>query len=740
MSPNTAANPPRPVRRRPSLLASFRPKTAIAGADLPLPPLPSRPHTGVWVPHKDGSYREAVSPFSHEIAVCDSSARKQHHQQQQQVQSGSFATPNFLDLEPENHNVFPLLKTRHRASKSFSNLRHGVTHELRAVARRLSLTIRHKSSKYSLSVPMAGNDDGNTSDDYRSADSGAVVGFQTCRSFHGPSASSLNTLNRHGSPPPPLPYVTDPIPGNGSEPPILPDDLSRGAAARAAAAAQNEMVKIGRVSSQDDSKIFEFETAPIEESDVAGDSESGIDVNLQNRVDVSEDDSEVVRKNPMDYLPAELMAHVLSFLDSDSLKQAELVSHQWHELASSHHVWRAALWHEYKRWPKAGKLANGQPKYMGLGRIRPNQDWKKMFAVRRALESRWKKGKAAAIFLHGHKDSVYCVQFDENKILTGSRDRTIRVWDAHYPWPCIKVIGVPPDPPSPFRQGRLVFEAPEDDESARLPFISICPTIHSSPDHVTPASATGDYHRGSILCLQYDDEILVTGSSDHICIVWDIKNDYKAIRRLTGHQAGVLDVCFDDKYIVSCSKDTTICIWDRRTGELVKRLLGHRGPVNSVQLRGELIVSASGDGVAKLWNITSGLCIKEFTSRNRGLACVEFSEDARTILAGGNDELIYQFDANTGELVNELKGHWALVRSLHMDSTNGRIVSGSYDRSVRVYDAASGQLSISLTTWTSSWILGAKSDYRRIVAAGQDGRAVIMDFGYGLDGIEMLEE
>lgn len=296
MSPNTAANLPRPVRRRPSLLASFRPKTAIAGADLPLPPLPSRPHTGVWVPHKDGSYREAVSPFSHEIAVCDSSARKQHHQQQQ-VQSGSFATPSFLDLEPENHNAFPLLKTRHRASKSFSNLRHGVTHELRAVARRLSLTIRHKSSKYSLSVPMAGNDDGNTSDDYRSADSGAVVGFQTCRSFHGPPASSLNTLNRHGSPPPPLPCVTDPIPGNGSEPPILPDDLSRGAAARAAAAAQNEMVKIGRVTSQDDSKIFEFETAPIEESDVAGDSESGIDVNLQNRVDVSEDDSEVVRKS-----------------------------------------------------------------------------------------------------------------------------------------------------------------------------------------------------------------------------------------------------------------------------------------------------------------------------------------------------------------------------------------------------------------------------------------------------------
>ncbi|EGE85066.1 F-box and WD40 domain-containing protein [Blastomyces dermatitidis ATCC 18188] len=736
MSPNTSANPPRSVRRRPSLLAGFRPKTATTGADpplAPLPPLPSRPHTGVWVPHKDGSYREAVSPFSHEIAVCDPGTG-----QLQPQQPGYIATPTLV--ESEDDNTFPSLKTRHRASKSFSNLRHGVTHELRAVARRLSLTLRHKSSKYNLAVPMGGKDDGNTSDDYRSADSGAVMGPRPGRSFHRPSYSNLNALNRYGSPPPPVPYVADPIPGNGSEPPILPDDLSRGAAARAAAAAQNEMVKIGRVASGGDSKIFESETVLLEESDVSGDSESGIDVNLQNNVDVSKDDSEVVRKNPMDYLPAELMAHVLSFLDADSLRQTELVSHQWNELASSHHVWREAFWHEYKRGPNTGKVANGQPRYMGLGRVRPNQDWKKMFAVRRALESRWKEGKAAAIYLHGHKDSVYCVQFDEDKIITGSRDRTIRVWDAHYPWPCLKIIGAPPDPKSPSTLGRLVIDPPDDDDAARIPFISISPPARSSPDLFSPTSATGDYHRASILCLQFDDEILVTGSSDHTCIVWDIKSDYRAIRRLTGHQAGVLDVCFDDKYIVTCSKDTTICIWDRRTGDLVKRLLGHRGPVNSAQLRGELIVSASGDGVAKLWNITSGLCIKEFPSRNRGLACVEFSEDARTILAGGNDEVIYQFDANTGELVDELKGHWGLVRSLHMDSANGRIVSGSYDRSVKVYDAASGQLSISLANWTTSWILGAKSDYRRIVAAGQDGRTVIMDFGYGLDGIELLEE
>lgn len=36
-----------------------------------------------------------------------------------------------------------------------------------------------------------------------------------------------------------------------------------------------------------------------------------------------------------------------------------------------------------------------------------------MAIVRRNLDQRWKDGKAAAIYLKGHTDTVYCVQFDE---------------------------------------------------------------------------------------------------------------------------------------------------------------------------------------------------------------------------------------------------------------------------------------------------------------------------------------
>jgi F-box and WD-40 domain protein 1/11 len=248
-----------------------------------------------------------------------------------------------------------------------------------------------------------------------------------------------------------------------------------------------------------------------------------------------------------------------------------------------------------------------------------------------------------------------------------------------------------------------------------------------------------DYHEASILCLQYDNQIMVTGSSDFTCIVWDITGpEYIPLQRLSGHSAGVLDVALDDKHIISCSKDATINVWDRKTFRKVRTLTGHRGPVNAVQLRGNLLVSASGDGVAKLWNLESGQCIKEFPSQDRGLAAVEFSDDAKYVLAGGNDHVVYKFDAMTGQLLYTSPKHGGLVRSLFLDAHNGRVISGSYDQSIRIADYATGETFGTYENWTTSWILSAKSDYRRVVATSQDGRALILDFGWETEGVATL--
>ncbi|KAF3022779.1 hypothetical protein E8E15_006795 [Penicillium rubens] len=644
----------------------------------------------------------------------------------------------------EEIDPFPNAAPRRRGAKSFSSLRHPVD-GLVALGRRLSVSLRSKPSRQSIPVTedIKLVDDNEVGYDHhisRHANhkrmaSGSWDTRSTKTHWHQgysvnrrPSLNSVSALHSFYAPTASIPV---PIPGRGQAPPVLPNHMSAGAAARAAAAAQNEQMEAARIAKVElENKMLDLK--------VPQDSESGICIDLRDRSDVSDTDLlTMMRLDPVALLPAEITAHIFSYLDPDSLMDAELVSSAWFR-ASSSYVWRHVFRNAYGRRP-ASETASKLKLSSGLGKSIPNQDWKKKFLVRRALDQRWAEGKAAAIYLQGHQDSVYCFQFDENKIITGSRDRTVRVWDAHYPWSCQKIIG--PPAARTFRRGPV--NNPTAQATGKAPFMTITPPL-PTPGEMTeitaPLEEESIYHSASILCLQFDEEIMVTGSSDFTCIVYDIKDDYRPIHRLSGHHAGVLDVCFDDRYIVSCSKDTTICVWDRNTGELLRRLNGHEGPVNAVQLRGDLIVSASGDGVAKMWNVISGQCVKEFTSKDRGLACVEFSEDGRTILTGGNDRIIYQFDANTGELVNELHGHSGLIRSLHLDSANKRIISGSYDMSIKVFDRDTGEQSINFPGWTTSWMLSVQSDYRRIVATSQDSRAVIMDFGYGLDGIDLLEE
>jgi F-box and WD-40 domain protein 1/11 len=315
-----------------------------------------------------------------------------------------------------------------------------------------------------------------------------------------------------------------------------------------------------------------------------------------------------------------------------------------------------------------------------------------------------------------------------HKIITGSRDRTIRVWDIKT-YKCLKVIGSP--------ESRPQYSETQDALPVHSRAVPSPRSVNGTPEGNAIYHVPADYHSASILSLQFDSEILVTGSSDSDCIVWDIST-YEPRFRLRHHTMGVLDVCFDSNLIVTCSKDHTIGVWARKTGDILQILHGHHGPVNAVQLRGNLLVSASGDGVAKLWNLTSGVCVKEFVSRDRGLAAVEFSSDAAYVLAGGNDNVIYKFSTASGELVHSYMGHQGLVRSLFLDAHNNRVVSGSYDQSIKVYNYREGRLMAQYPNWTTSWILAAKCDYRRIVATSQDGRALILDFGLEVKGKDLL--
>ncbi|KAH9992382.1 WD40-repeat-containing domain protein [Xylariaceae sp. FL0662B] len=510
-----------------------------------------------------------------------------------------------------------------------------------------------------------------------------------------------------------------PVPGHGLAPPIIPQHT--GAAAKAAAAMQNEYMSLAR-QRQEWFSNEEFQN----------DRESGIGITVttpMSPVEVPVEQDSLVRKDFIAQLPAELAVQILSYLDAAQLAAASRVSRRWHQIGQDQHVWRQSFLRE-----KTGTYATSLPIQPGTGcgipSLRLGNDWQRIYRAREELDMRWKSGKRAhAVYLNGHLDSIYCLQFDENKIITGSRDKTIRIWDVHT-FQCRLVIG----PPDVVNQNSILF----DPNGKPMHYASLPDNEHINPSiPVTVSFPT--HHKASILCLQYDDEMLVTGSSDSTCIVYNVRSGYRPVRRLHFHTASVLDLAFDNKHIVTCSKDISICVWDRHTGALLKQLKGHTGPVNSVQLRGNTIVSCSGDFRVKLWNLDSGKAIREFAGHTKGLACGGFSEDGRYIASAGSDKVIRIWDANTGECIREIQAHDSLIRSLHIDSISGRLISGSYDTDIKVFNMETGEELLDFPRWHASWVLSAKSDYRRIVSTGQDPKILIMDFGADVQDIRMLE-
>ncbi|OCT53848.1 putative F-box and WD40 domain protein [Cladophialophora carrionii] len=706
--------------RRTSLRAHSRPQTAYDS-----------------FPNVEGSFRRPATRMSfvmppttaHDVLDWGSFVR---NQEQTGVGNNS---PDFIDpfskfaSEPQTTET-----ARPRRYSSISQSFRQSISEIRSLTRRMSLTVRGKSSKQKeelvepkrpqLPLFKSGTDMMGLTEAMSTRPKSRGRMLRTPSARRRPSLPLLHLQATPDS----LREAENPTNARSRGQPFLSDLVYGGAEARAAAAAQNELFHATRAP-----PLPPYEPPQPKDDKVEQDAESGIGIVLDTRTrrGSSPANVHVVRQDPVTVLATELVETILSFLDVESVMQASLVCHRWHDLCQSQAVWRRVFLREYA--PKSRAPVAGM-RLAGLGKNRPGQDYRKLFQVRTLVDKRWRNGEAAAIYLNGHKDSVYCCQFDEHKIVTGSRDNTIRVWDAHT-YQCIRKLGPPNNP-----RERQSVQVPLVEPEGVLPFFK---AYVDSPGPQSPELPL--YHQASVLCLQYDDEILVTGSSDYSCLVWSIKDDYKPMFRLVGHHAGVLDVCIDKDRIVTCSKDTTIKIWERSSGRLIRTLLGHRGPVNAVQVRGNFLASASGDGMSKLWRLEDGVCIKEFPSKDRGLACVEFSENGRTIFAGGNDQVIYEYDTVTGQRIREMQGHKDLVRSLHLDSANKRIVSGSYDHSIKVWDAEKGEsaqdggLKINFEGWSSSWILAAKSNYRKIVCTSQDARVVIIDFGYGIDGVDLVE-
>lgn len=168
---------------------------------------------------------------------------------------------------------------------------------------------------------------------------------------------------------------------------------------------------------------------------------------------------------------------------------------------------------------------------------------------------------------------------------------------------------------------------------------------------------------------------------------------------LTGHRATVTQVKFHPVYsvIASCSEDTSIKLWDYESGNFERSLKGHTDVVQDIAFdpqSGKLLVSCSADMSIRLWDIQETYsCIKTLQGHDHNVSSVTFTPTGDHVVSSSRDRSIKIWEVATGYCIRTLLGHRDWVRQIRIFHDGSLMASCSNDQSILVWQIPTSALS-----------------------------------------------
>ncbi|KRX92158.1 TP53-regulating kinase [Trichinella pseudospiralis] len=330
--------------------------------------------------------------------------------------------------------------------------------------------------------------------------------------------------------------------------------------------------------------------------------------------------------DPFELFPSNILMHIFSFLEPIDIASCALVSKLWNRFVE-YQGWKSmCLFNSNYRLASTELEQKLTSRYcIGEGRV----EWKGIFLERYRLRRNWMKARCVV--------RISCVQFDENRIVSGSSDKSIKLWDIRTNNPlavmtllghsgtvrCLQLNG------SRLASGSNDHTLKMDDE--KIISGSYDKTLRTWDLKTGQQSATFSGHEGEVLCLQFDRRKLISGSSDRSIRIWDLRTQIAGMILHNVHAKAVTCLQFNETQIVSASFDCTIKVWDVRTGRCFRTINwkeneGHTGVVRCLQADRWRFVSGADDKTLKVWNLNTGERICTLHSHTDGVTCLSFND------------------------------------------------------------------------------------------------------------------
>ena len=316
-----------------------------------------------------------------------------------------------------------------------------------------------------------------------------------------------------------------------------------------------------------------------------------------------------------------------------------------------------------------------------------------------------------AIFRHEHGVEAVAFGRDGKTLVSGSRDKTARLWDVATG----QVLG-PPLPHPKYVQA--VALSPDgtriltgcDDHQARL-----------------WDAATGQLvfpplpHRDEVLAVAFspDGTLLVTASADQTAQRWDARTGQPFGTPLQ-HSSRVNAVAFspDGQTFGTGSATGEVYLWRAPTGTRLGSSLQHPSRVEALAFRpdGQALLVGGGSG-AQLWDLAGGRPIGPPLPQQASAHSAAFSPDGQTVLIGYNDGKVRLWDLTTRQPLGPSLEHRGRAKAVAFHPDGKTFLTGSDDGAVRLWAVAPGPLPRRSQTIR---------DNARVTAISPDGRSILL--------------
>jgi len=284
---------------------------------------------------------------------------------------------------------------------------------------------------------------------------------------------------------------------------------------------------------------------------------------------------------------------------------------------------------------------------------------------------------------HSNMINAVAVTPDGSKVISGSSDNTVKIWDL------------------------------ANDQQ-----------LHSSSGHSS---------RIEVVTITPDGSRVVSGSDDGTIKVWDLTNRQE-LYTLSEHSGQIMFTPDSSQMVSSLKNDGTIKVWDLASGRELHTLSRHFGYIETIIItpNGSWVVSGSYDNTLKVWNLASGQELHTLRGHSSFVTMATLTHDGSRVVSASLDSTFKVWDLASGKELHSFSGFNVYEAAMTPDGSRVVYYSFGKIKKLKVFDLFSGQ-ELHTLNWGHDGIgvIKVTPDSSRVISSFDDGTIKVWDLASG---------